>query len=280
MTNIVGVKFKYASKIYHFDANDLELNIGDYVIVETAIGVELGKIMFFKDDVDEETLNKPLKPILRVASDKDLKVKKENEQKKDEIITDCQKIIENYNLEMNLVDVEFTIDNSKIVFYFTADGRIDFRDLVRTLASKFKKRIELRQIGVRDEAKMLGGIGVCGRSLCCNKWLTEFKSVSIKMAKTQKLSLNPTNISGVCGRLMCCLQYENDNYVEAYKNMPKIGDNIKIKEGICTVLEIDVLPGTLKVKTNKKDGEDEILTINKKDIIKILNKKCGNCCNK
>ena len=220
MVNVVGVKFKHAGKIYYFDPAGIDVQLGDHVIVETARGLEFGTVALEEERVDKNKIITPLKPIIRIANEEDVEANEENQKKKAEAMRLCQEKVDKHNLEMKLIDVEYTFDNNKVVFYFTADGRVDFRELVKDLASVFKMRIELRQIGVRDEAKMLGGIGNCGRSLCCHQWLSEFQPVSIKMAKTQGLSLNPTKISGICGRLMCCLKYENDTYVEiVLKNM-------------------------------------------------------------
>ena len=214
MVKVVGVKFKTAGKVYYFDPADLQVEIGTNVIVETARGMEFGTVNMTEKEVHPSEIVSPLKKIIRIAGEKDYKKHKENVQKKERALKLCQEKVAKHKLEMKLIDVEYTFDNSKIIFYFTADGRVDFRELVKDLAGVFKMRIELRQIGVRDEAKMVGGIGTCGRSLCCHSWLSEFEPVSIKMAKVQNLSLNPTKISGICGRLMCCLKYENDVYSE------------------------------------------------------------------
>ena len=279
--NIVGVKFKYAGKIYYFSSEGIDLKVGDSVIVETARGVEFGKVALGSDRIDMSKLVPPLKPVLRKATEEDIKINDENHEKKAKALEICQKKIEKHNLEMKLIDVEYTFDNSKVVFYFTADGRVDFRELVKDLASVFKMRIELRQIGVRDEAKMLGGIGSCGRSLCCHKWLSEFQPVSIKMAKTQGLSLNPAKISGICGRLMCCLNYENDVYLEAKKNMPEVGEKIKTPEGMCIVVEEDILSNIIKARKIEKDrlpnGEQklssEIYTFGKEEVKRVGKKR-------
>ena len=280
--NIVGVKFKYAGKIYYFDSEGIDLHVGDSVIVETARGVEFGTVALGSDRIDMKKLVPPLKPVLRKATEEDIAINKENQEKKGKALEICQKKVEKHNLEMKLIDVEYTFDNSKIVFYFTADGRVDFRELVKDLASVFKMRIELRQIGVRDEAKMLGGIGSCGRSLCCHKWLSEFQPVSIKMAKTQGLSLNPAKISGICGRLMCCLNYENDVYLEAKKDMPEVGEKIKTSEGLCIVVEEDILSNIIKARKIEKDrlpnGENklssEIYTFKKEEVKRFSRKRC------
>ncbi|MCR4725368.1 MAG: stage 0 sporulation family protein, partial [Clostridia bacterium] len=210
MIRVAGVRFKAAGKVYYFDPAEMELFAGDNVIVETARGVEFGTLSADIAEVEEDEIVAPLKPILRKADENDVRRHEENLKKKDRALQLCQEKIDKHGLEMKLVDVEYTFDNSKVIFYFTADGRVDFRELVKDLAGVFKMRIELRQIGVRDETKMMGGIGSCGRELCCHAWLPDFEPVSIKMAKVQNLSLNPIKISGICGRLMCCLQYEND----------------------------------------------------------------------
>ena len=214
MVDVVGVRFKTAGKVYFFDPAGLDINEGESVIVETARGMEFGTVSSGPRKVKEKDIVKPLKKIVRIANEKDIARNEENLKKRDEAMQLCQKKIDKHGLGMKLVDVEYTFDNNKIIFYFTADGRVDFRELVKDLASVFRMRIELRQIGVRDEAKMLGGVGCCGRGLCCHEWMNDFHPVSIKMAKTQNLSLNPVKISGICGRLMCCLKYENDVYTE------------------------------------------------------------------
>ena len=242
MTDVVGVKFKEVGKMYYFAPGDNKLSIGDNVIVETARGLEFGTICREKTSVDESELVAPLKNIIRIATDADRQKHAENLAKKDDALRICQEKIDAHGLEMKLIDVEYTFDNSKVVFYFTADGRVDFRELVKDLASVFRMRIELRQIGVRDEAKMIGGVGSCGRGLCCNTWLRDFEPVSIKMAKVQNLSLNPTKISGICGRLMCCLKYENDIYNELKKGMPNAGERVRTPDGIAVVT--DVIPNT------------------------------------
>lgn len=248
MAEVIGVRFKEVGKIYYFDPVSNELSLGDRVIVETARGVECGIVATANKEVPDEEIVHPLKKMLRVATKDDLRKLEENAKKE----KDAQKIFEQkvseHELEMKLVDVEYTFDNSKIIFYFTADGRVDFRSLVKDLASVFRTRIELRQIGVRDESKMLGGLGVCGRPFCCNSFLGEFQPVSIKMAKDQGLSLSPTKISGTCGRLMCCLKYEQDAYVDLIKRTPKVGAIVKTPEGKGLVVENNLLSQTLKVK--------------------------------
>lgn len=247
MYKVVGVRFKKAGKLYYFDPLDLPVAIGDYVIVETARGVEYGKIASRSDQIDEEDVVLPLKKIIRIADENDRERVKENQQEAGQAFDICTKKITEHRLDMRLVDVEYTFDRNKIVFYFTAEGRVDFRNLVKDLASIFRTRIELRQIGVRDEAKMLGGIGPCGRMLCCSTFLGDFEPVSIKMAKDQNLSLNPSKISGLCGRLMCCLKYENDEYEEAKAQMPDVGTKVNTPDGIGKVVGLNLLERVLQV---------------------------------
>ncbi|AOV06328.1 PSP1 domain-containing protein [Sporosarcina ureilytica] len=247
MYKVIGVRFKKAGKIYYFDPLDYELTIDDYVIVETARGVEYGKVAIPVQEVDENDVVLPLKKIIRPAEEKDVdKVEENNVEAQKAFLIGAEKIGD-HQLDMKLVDVEYTFDRNKIIFYFTAEGRVDFRNLVKDLASIFRTRIELRQIGVRDEAKMLGGIGPCGRMLCCSTFLGDFEPVSIKMAKDQNLSLNPSKISGLCGRLMCCLKYENDEYEEAKKQMPDIGTRIDTPEGPGKVVGLNLLERILQV---------------------------------
>ncbi|WP_153733564.1 PSP1 domain-containing protein [Sporosarcina obsidiansis] len=247
MYKVVGVRFKKAGKLYYFDPLDLPITIGDYVIVETARGIEYGKVASRSNEIDDDDVVLPLKKIIRLADEDDRERVKENQQEAEQAFTVCvEKIIE-HRLDMRLVDVEYTFDRNKIVFYFTAEGRVDFRNLVKDLASIFRTRIELRQIGVRDEAKMLGGIGPCGRMLCCSTFLGDFEPVSIKMAKDQNLSLNPSKISGLCGRLMCCLKYENDEYEEAKAQMPDIGTKVATPDGIGKVVGLNLLERVLQV---------------------------------
>lgn len=248
MAEVIGVRFKEVGKIYYFDPVGQKLHVNDRVIVETARGIECGTVATANREVPDEEIVHPLKKMLRVATKDDLRKLEENAKKeKDAQGIFEQKVIE-HELEMKLVNVEYTFDNSKIIFYFTADGRVDFRSLVKDLASVFRTRIELRQIGVRDESKMIGGLGVCGRPFCCNSFLGEFQPVSIKMAKDQGLSLSPTKISGTCGRLMCCLKYEQDAYVDLLKRTPKVGAIVKTPEGKGVVTESNLLSQTLKVK--------------------------------
>ena len=248
MAMVIRVRFKRAAKLYDFDPNGLELHNGMSVVTETARGVELGECMSGVMDVPDERLVLPLKPIIRIATEQDLAMQKRNEQAEKEAFDIAIDRIAEHKLEMKLVDVEYAFDRSKIIFYFTANGRVDFRMLVKSLASIFKTRIELRQIGVRDEAKMLGGIGPCGRPICCRTFLSDFTPVSIKMAKEQNLSLNPTKISGLCDRLMCCLKYEQDNYEQTRKRMPRVGREIITPDGVGVINAINVLEETVRVR--------------------------------
>ena len=242
--DVVGFRFKKMGKMYYFDPNGLDPKAEEHVIVETARGMEFGTVSMGVTAVNDNDVVKPLKKVVRIADEEDIRRHEENEAKKGDAMRICQEKIAKHHLEMKLIDVEYTFDNNKIIFYFTADGRVDFRELVKDLAGVFKMRIELRQIGVRDEAKMLGGIGCCGRELCCATWLTDFQPVSIKMTKTQNLSLNPTKISGVCGRLMCCLKYENDTYLELGKDLPSVNERVKTEDGMGKVIETKILKGT------------------------------------
>ncbi|MBE6836343.1 MAG: stage 0 sporulation protein [Ruminococcaceae bacterium] len=252
MAKVVGIRFKQVGKIYYFDPEDKEYNEGDFAIVETARGVECGEIALSNREVDDETIVKPLKTVIRKATEEDLKTVEENREKEKKAFDICLQKIKNHGLDMKLVEVEYTFDNSKILFYFTADGRVDFRELVKDLASVFRTRIELRQIGVRDESKMLGGFGVCGRPFCCKTFLGEFQPVSIKMAKEQGLSLNPVKISGTCGRLMCCLKYEQDSYEHLLRVTPKVGAIVETQEGRGTVVENNLLTGVVKVQLERR----------------------------
>lgn len=253
MQEIVGVKFKKLGKIYFFNPNGFSLEKGKGVIVETARGLEYGEVAISNSKISEEKIVAPLKIVVRIATDEDKKIFEENERKAAEAYKVCEEKIAKHGLDMKLIDVEYTFDNTKLLFYFTADGRIDFRDLVKDLAAIYKTRIELRQIGVRDEVKMLGGYGMCGRELCCCNHLTDLNPVSIKMAKEQGLSLNPTKISGVCGRLMCCLKHEHEVYEEKISRLPNVGSLVKTPEGKGTVEEVEVLKEEVKVKL-EKDG--------------------------
>ena len=251
MTEVVGIRFKEVGKIYCFDPKGETLTPGQFVIVETARGVECGQVATGNEMVEEDKIVAPLKPIVRLATEDDIKKVAENRQKEKSAFAICEEKIAKHGLEMKLTDVEYTFDNSKILFYFTADGRVDFRELVKDLAAVFKTRIELRQIGVRDEAKMLGGIGICGRPFCCNAYMGEFQPVSIKMAKEQGLSLNPTKISGACGRLMCCLKYEQEAYEHLAKITPKAGALVETKEGRGIVTESNLISGVVKVRLDR-----------------------------
>ena len=248
MAMVIRVRFKRASKLYDFDPAGLDLHNGMHVITETAHGVELGECMSGIMEVEDERIAAPLKPIMRIATEQDMLTQKRNEEYEKEAFDIAIERIAEHNLEMKLVDVEYAFDHSKIIFYFTANGRVDFRLLVKNLASIFKTRIELRQIGVRDEAKMLGGIGPCGRPICCRTFLSDFTPVSIKMAKEQNLSLNPTKISGLCDRLMCCLKYEQDQYEATRKRMPRVGREIITPDGVGTINAINVLEETVRVR--------------------------------
>lgn len=248
MQEVIGVRFKNVGKVYYFDPVGLQLLVGQKIIVETARGVECGEVVLANRDVNKGDIVAPLKPVMRVATEEDLQVVAKNKLKEKDAFIICQQKIEKHKLVMKLIDVEYTFDNNKILFYFTADGRVDFRELVKDLASIFRTRIELRQIGVRDESKMIGGLGVCGRPFCCSTFLGEFQPVSIKMAKEQGLSLNPTKISGTCGRLMCCLKYEQDVYEKLLKTTPKVGAIVKTTEGRGCVTDTNLLTGKLTVK--------------------------------
>ena len=253
MITVTGVRFKKAGKIYYFDPGDAPVELDSYVIVETVRGIEFGKVVLVDKKVDEEDVVLPLKKIIRMAAEKDKLTVVENQEQAEEALNTGTKKIKEHKLDMNLVDVEYTFDRNKIIFYFTADGRIDFRNLVKDLASMFKTRIELRQIGVRDEAKMLGGIGPCGRMLCCSTFLGDFEPVSIKMAKDQNLSLNPAKISGLCGRLMCCLKYENDEYEQAKHELPDMGKFIKTPYGKGKVVGLNMLERLIQIEISENE---------------------------
>lgn len=257
MTRVIGVRFRNVGKIYYFSPKNLEIHAGDHVIVETARGVEYGNVVLPSRDVEDEKVIQPLKEVIRIANPQDDKKEEINRKKEKEAFQVCLKKIREHGLEMKLIDVEYTFDNNKILFYFTADGRIDFRELVKDLAAIFKTRIELRQIGVRDETKILGGIGICGRPLCCHTYLSEFVPVSIKMAKEQNLSLNPTKISGVCGRLMCCLKNEEETYEELNRKLPNTGDRVTTPEGLKgEVQSVNVLRQLVKVIVDVEDEKE------------------------
>lgn len=259
MVEVVGVRFKTAGKIYYFSPSGIEFSKGDFAVVETVRGTEIGEIMLTNREIFEENVVSPLKPVLRKATDEDINKIDKIKIKEKKAFKICLEKINYHKLDMHLVDVEYTFDENKILFYFTAEGRVDFRELVKSLASVFKTRIELRQIGVRDEAKMLGGIGVCGRPICCNSFLGDFQPVSIKMAKEQNLSLNPTKISGTCGRLMCCLKYEQATYEEMLKFVPRVDAVVETPDGKGTVIENNVLAGLVKVKVGR--GEDSVINV-------------------
>ena len=268
MKTIIGVRFKKTGKIYYFDPNGLEIEKGMPVIVETAMGDEYGETVIANKEIEEEKLTNPLKNVIRIATDKDKKMYQEYKSKEDKAMKKCEEKIKKHGLEMKLIDCEYKFDGSKLIFYFTADGRIDFRELVKDLAAIFKTRIELRQIGVRDEVKRIGGNGMCGRELCCCTFLGNFETVSIKMAKEQNISLNPSKISGNCGRLMCCLKYEQEVYEEKLKRLPKIGAIVKCEEGTGEVCGIETLKEIIKVKLT--DGEDTFYRRYKLEDIEII----------
>ena len=255
MTKIVGIRFRTAGKIYYFDPADFDLDMAMHVIVETARGIEMGTVLIPPKDVDDDKVVSPLKPVIRVATDEDEKTVERNKEKEKEAFAICKQKIVEHGLDMKLVDVECSFEGNKTMFFFTSDGRVDFRELVKDLASVFRNRIELRQIGVRDEAKMLGGIGICGRPYCCNQFLDDFQPVSTKMAKVQSMSLNPSKISGACGRLMCCLRYEQAAYEELVKAVPKVGTFVETPAGYGTVSSVNILRSSLKVKLDGQ-GED------------------------
>ena len=259
MIKVIGVRFRTAGKIYFFSPGGLELKAGDKVIVETARGVEFGSVVTGIKEVPDDQISQPLKPVIRIATQDDVRREAKNREKEKDAFKICQEKIRKHGLEMKLIDVEYTFDNNKVLFYFTADGRIDFRELVKDLASVFRTRIELRQIGVRDETKIRGGIGICGRPLCCHTYLTEFAPVSIKMAKEQNLSLNPTKISGVCGRLMCCLTNEEETYEELNSHLPSIGDYVTTPEKLKgEVQSVNVLRQTVKIVVSLDNDEKEV----------------------
>lgn len=255
MIKVVGVRFKKAGKIYYFDPKDLNIEKENFVVVETARGIEFGECVIGIKEIPEDDIVAPLKSVIRVAQKEDIDKHKDNKVKEKDALTICLSKIEDHKLNMKLIDVEYTFDNNKVIFYFTADGRVDFRELVKDLATIFKTRIELRQIGVRDEAKMLGGLGPCGRPMCCSTFLGDFTSVSIKMAKEQNLSLNPTKISGICGRLMCCLNYEQSTYEDIRKRLPKIGSIVETSSGTGEVVNNNTVKESVKVKLNRGDEE-------------------------
>lgn len=264
MAEVISVRFKEVGKNYHFDPKGKQFKKGDKVIVETARGIECGEVTIMNRDIPEEEIPSALKPVLRLATEEDLRTVAENKEKEKEAFDICLKKIETHKLEMKLVDVEYTFDRNKILFYFTADGRVDFRELVKDLASVFRTRIELRQIGVRDESKKVGGLGICGRPFCCNTFLGDFQPVSIKMAKEQSLSLSPVKISGTCGRLMCCLKYEQEAYEHLLRVTPKNGAIVDTEEGRGTVVDFNLLTGMLKVSLDKKPDAAPIIVSRKR----------------
>lgn len=268
MPKVIGVRFKPVGKIYYFSPMDFDIKEGDNVIVETSRGLEFGKVVSGIREVSDDEIIKPLKEVTRLATPEDHAQQETNKQKEKEALVICEKKVKEHGLNMSLVEAEYTFDTSKLLFYFTADGRIDFRDLVKDLAVIFRTRIELRQIGVRDESKMIGSVGVCGRDICCSRFLGEFAPVSIKMAKEQGLSLNPTKISGICGRLMCCLKYEQDTYEELLKVTPREGALVQTPEGEGTVQFVSILKGLVKVKLSH--GDDSVVEEFNVSDIKIL----------
>lgn len=268
MIKVVGVRFKKAGKIYYFNPNEIEIKKDDNVIVETARGIEFGECVIGPKEIDESEIVAPLKSVLRVADIEDIARHEDNKSREKHAFEVCFDKITEHKLNMKLIDVEYTFDNNKVIFYFTADGRVDFRELVKDLATIFKTRIELRQIGVRDEAKMIGGLGPCGRSLCCSSFLGDFASVSIKMAKEQNLSLNPTKISGICGRLMCCLNYEQNTYEDIRKRLPKVGSVVETELGRGEVISNSVVKEKVKVKLFR--GEEDFVEEFKIENVKLI----------
>ncbi len=281
MIRVAGIRFKKAGKVYYFDPGGFAVEKGMGVIVETARGLEYGTMSDDIKEVEDKEIVPPLKKIIRIADDKDTQQYLDNLKKKEHDLLLCQERVDKHKLDMKLVDVEHTFDNSKIIFYFTSDGRVDFRELVKDLAGIFKMRIELRQIGVRDEAKLIGGIGTCGKGLCCHTWLQEFDPVSIKMAKVQNLSLNPAKISGICGRLMCCLKYENEVYCELRRGMPEVGEKVKTPDGMGIVAESNIFEGSVKVRLIMEEKEcdspekvsSDLNAYSKQQIRRLGNKK-------
>ena len=257
MTKVIGVRFRKAGKVYYFSPGDADIKAGQHVIVETARGVEYGHVVLGSHEVDDKKVIQPLKPVIRMATAADEEIERRNKEKEKEAFKICLEKIKKHELDMKLIDTEYTFDNNKVMFYFTADGRIDFRELVKDLASVFKTRIELRQVGVRDETKIMGGIGICGRELCCHSYLSEFVPVSIKMAKEQNLSLNPTKISGVCGRLMCCLKNEEETYEYLNSRLPNVGDRVTTADGLKgEVQSVSVLRQLVKVIVDMGDEKE------------------------
>jgi cell fate regulator YaaT (PSP1 superfamily) len=266
MEKVIGVRFKRVGKVYYFLPGDIQFKEGDHAIVETARGTEYGEVVIPEKEVEDKDIVAPLKQVIRKATAKDDKKMEDNKEKEKEALDACEKKIASHGLQMKLVDVEYTFDNSKIVFYFTADGRVDFRELVKDLAGMFKTRIELRQIGVRDEAKMMGGLGPCGRPCCCSYFLGDFSPVSIKMAKEQNLSLSPTKISGLCGRLMCCLNYEHEHYCETRRRMPKQGSTVDTPDGKGIVIENNAITEKVRVKITLPDESVDVKTFDLSEV--------------
>lgn len=270
---IIGVKFKPSGKVYYFDANKQSASTENSVIVETARGLEIGSVAVANKMVKQNEIVAPLRSVIRIANDADLKHAQENKQKEAEAFEICKTKIAEHKLDMNLVEAEYTFDNSKLLFYFTSDGRVDFRELVKDLASVFRTRIELRQIGIRDEAKLLGGLGVCGRPFCCSSFLSDFVQVSIKMAKEQNFSLNSAKISGACGRLMCCLRYEHETYEEAIKKTPPLGSTVKTANGNGVVIETNPLAGQIKVRLEDKPESPKSYSVSDVTLLHLKNQK-------
>ena len=275
MLDVTGVSFRQAGKVYYFDSNNLQYKLGDHVIVETARGVEYGVVVKENFEIDEKELSSDLKPIIRLADSADDYIYMENKKKAKESIEVCKEKVKEFGLDMKLVDCEYTFDNNKIIFYFTSDERVDFRELVKELARIFRIRIELRQIGVRDQAKIAGGIGPCGQRCCCNRYMRNFNPVSIKMAKDQSLSLNPSKISGLCGRLMCCLNYEQEGYECKLNKMPHVGQKVTTEMGEGVVTETNTLLESVKVKVMSEDQTEELVQVNVDELIDF--NKCGGC---
>ena len=273
MIEVVGIRFKKTGKLYYFDPDGLEIKDDTYVIVETARGVEYGLATKGNHEVNDNEIVPPLKKVIRLATEEDAVTNEKNREKEKEAFTICEEKILNHGLDMKLIDVEITFDHNRLIFYFTSDGRVDFRELVKDLAAVFRTRIELRQIGVRDEAKMLNGIGICGRALCCATFLGDFHPVSIKMAKEQNLSLNPTKISGICGRLMCCLKYEEDVYEELNRKLPHVGDIIKTVDGTGEILSVNVLMQNVKAAVKKNEDDAPVIGFYNVDEITVIKAK-------
>lgn len=273
MVTIIGIRFNNTGKVYYFSPGELEIKVGQKVLVETARGVECADVIIGNREVDEDKIVAPLKDVIRIATDEDMEIHAQNKIKEKEAFKICAECIKKHNLEMKLIDVEYTFDNNKIMFFFIADSRIDFRDLVKELASIFKTRIELRQVGVRDQAKTVGGLGICGRPICCASSMPDFQPVSIKMAKEQNLSLNPTKISGTCGRLMCCLKYEQEAYEDALSRLPGVGSVVDTPEGRGVVEDVNLLRETLKVKLSN-ETESELIVFKAEDVT-IVKRKHG-----